>query len=74
MREKVLAQLLSLAVQLKSLQIEQFEWLLHVVQYVSLSFIYDFLEVHASLIRYIQNEFTGFLLPRIIRCALETFP
>ena len=41
LREKVLAQLLPLTVQLKYLQIEQFGWLLHVVQYVSLPFIFS---------------------------------
>jgi hypothetical protein len=34
-REKVLAHLISMTVQLKYLLVEQFEWLLHVVQYVS---------------------------------------
>ena len=33
-REKVLAHLISMTVQLKYLQIEQFEWLVHLVQYV----------------------------------------
>ncbi|CAF4227907.1 unnamed protein product, partial [Rotaria magnacalcarata] len=32
-REKVLAHLISVTVQLKYLLVEQFEWLLHVVQY-----------------------------------------
>ncbi|CAF1416626.1 unnamed protein product [Rotaria sordida] len=32
-REKVLAHLISMTVQLKYLLVEQFEWLLHVVQY-----------------------------------------
>lgn len=35
LREKVLVHLISMTVQLKYLQIEQFEWILHVVQYVS---------------------------------------
>ena len=35
MREKVLAHLISMTVQLKYLLIEQFIWILHVVQYVS---------------------------------------
>ncbi|CAM4942039.1 unnamed protein product [Rotaria socialis] len=34
-REKVLAHLISMTVQLKYLLVEQFEWLLHVVQYTS---------------------------------------
>ncbi|CAF3887456.1 unnamed protein product [Rotaria sordida] len=34
-REKVLAHLISMTVQLKYLRVEQFEWLLHVVQYAS---------------------------------------
>ncbi len=34
-REKVFAHLISMTVQLKYLLVEQFEWLLHVVQYVS---------------------------------------
>ncbi|CAF4606916.1 unnamed protein product, partial [Rotaria socialis] len=32
-REKVLAYLISMTVQLKYLLVERFEWLLHVVQY-----------------------------------------
>ena len=39
-REKVLAYLISMAVQLKCLVVEQFEWLFHVVQYVSLCFLW----------------------------------
>ena len=38
-REKVLARLISMTVQLKYLLIEQFEWLLHVVQYVRMTLI-----------------------------------
>ena len=34
-REKILAHLISMTVQLKYIQVEQFEWILHVVQYVS---------------------------------------
>ncbi|CAF1115066.1 unnamed protein product [Rotaria sp. Silwood1] len=34
-REKVLALLISMTVQLKCLLVEQFEWLLHVIQYAS---------------------------------------
>ncbi|CAF4236636.1 unnamed protein product [Rotaria sp. Silwood2] len=34
-REKILAHLISMSVQLKYLLVEQFEWLLHVVQYAS---------------------------------------
>ncbi|CAF3830212.1 unnamed protein product [Rotaria sp. Silwood1] len=34
-REKVLAHLISMTEQLKYLQVERFEWLLHVVQYAS---------------------------------------
>jgi hypothetical protein len=40
LREKVLAHLISMTVQLKYLLVERFEWLLHVVQYVRHSFIY----------------------------------
>ena len=33
-REKVLAHLISMTVQLKYLRVEQFQWLLHVIEYV----------------------------------------
>ncbi|CAF4633067.1 unnamed protein product [Rotaria socialis] len=41
-REKVLAYLISMTVQLKYLLVERFEWLLHVVEYVSDYFICKF--------------------------------
>ena len=56
-REKVLAQLISLTVQLKYLQIEQFEWLLHVIQYVSLPFINDLLVLHSEVILITSNDY-----------------
>ena len=38
-RAKVLAHLISMPIELKDLRVYQFEWLLHVVQYVSNAFI-----------------------------------
>jgi hypothetical protein len=40
-REKVLAHLISMTVQLKCLLVEQFQWLLHVVKYVSFVLIFE---------------------------------
>ena len=39
-RENVLAHLISMTVQLKYFAVEQFEWILHAVQYVRLCFIF----------------------------------
>ncbi|CAF2063983.1 unnamed protein product [Rotaria magnacalcarata] len=49
-REKVLAHLISMTVQLKYLLVEQFEWLLHVVQYTS----YELRTSALSSVRYAE--------------------
>jgi len=41
-RAKLLAHLISMPIQLYHLRLRNFEWLLHLIQYVSISYVNDF--------------------------------